>query len=378
MKVLVTAALLMFSSAAVFCAPTGKCRVCDQTISGDFFFAKDQAHGGKFEVCTNCIKLESRCFSCGLPVKSGFTTLADGRFLCMYCAKDAVTQPEEVRAIFWETQKALDRLFARFMSFPRTNVSVTVVDQFTLDSLFKSPGYAQQCTSVFGATQTHPFGEGGYIHAINVLSGLSKPRLEAVAAHELAHAWLNEHLPPQRKAALSRDAMEGFCELVAYDLMRQFNYEIEQTIIKENPYTAGQLGAFLAAENLHGLNAVLDWVKAGEKDKLDAADPDGVRAVHEQELASGNPGGAAGDRPAYYSPAPAAPLPDKLALKNLSGTPARRLAIINDQTFGEKERATVRLAATNVTIRCLEIRTNSVLIQFEATGEKQELFLPGK
>jgi hypothetical protein len=36
----------------------------------------------------------------------------------------------------------------------------------------------------------------------------------------------------------------------------------------------------------------------------------------------------------------------------------------------------MKLAATNVSIRCLEIRTNSVVIQFEGTGEKQELLLP--
>lgn len=372
MKVLVTAALLVVSAAAVFCAPTPKCRVCDAAITGEFYFVKDKARGGKFEVCTNCFKLETRCFSCSLPVKSGFTTLADGRLLCSFCAPEAVTHDDEAREVCWETRDRLDQLFARYLSFPRTNVSVTIADRFTLDSLFKSPGYAQQCPSVFGATRTVPLTGGRQIHAISVLGGLSKTRLEAVAAHEFTHAWLNENLSADRKAALAREALEGFCELIAYDLMQDRGNEFEKTSLKENPYSAGQLDAFMGAEARHGFNAVLDWVKAGETAKLDAADPDGVRAVREAALPP-KP-----ETPAYYSRAPAAPPPDKLTLKTISGTSGRRLAIINDRTFGVQDVARINLAATNVLIRCLEIRSNSVLIQYEAGRERQELMLPEK
>ena len=371
MKVLVTAALLMISAAAVFCA-TQKCRVCDQSISGEFYLAKDKARGGKFEVCTNCINLQTRCFSCSLPVKTNFMTLADGRRLCTYCAKDAIIDDEEARKLCWETRDALDRLFARYLTFPRTNLSVTFVDSFTLDSLFKSPGYAQQCTSVFGATRTMIVSGPRFIHAISVLNGLGRPQLETVAAHEFAHAWLNENLSQARWATLSREAVEGFCELIAYDLMQEHNYEAQKANIKESPYTVGQLDAFLAAESLYGFNTVLDWIKAGETPKLDAADPDGIRAVHEQ------PAVANAARPAYYSYASTTAPPSKLTLKSISGLPTRRLAIINDRTFGTGEQARLTLATSNVVIRCLEIRDSSVLVQFEGTGAKQELFLPKK
>ena len=377
MKVLVAAVLLTFSAAAVFCAAAANCRVCETPISGEFYFVKDKARGGKFEVCTNCVNLQSRCFSCSLPIKTGATTLADGRQLCKYCAKDAITEDEEARKVCWDTRDALDKLFARFLTFPRTNLSVTFVDRFTLDSLFKSPGYAQQCTSVFGATRTMIVGGQRYIHAISILNGLSQSQLEAVVAHEFAHVWLNENLSQARRQVLSRDAEEGFCELIAYDLMQDRNHEAERNNIKENPYTAGQLEAFLAAEAIHGFNAVLDWVKAGETAKLDAADPDGIRAVREEKTTAAK-AASAGGLPVYYSHSPAAALPDKLTLKNISGPPSRRLAIINDQTLVVNERARMKLATTNTWIRCLEIRTNSVLIQCEETGTKQELFLPEK
>src|SRR5690349_16927483 len=129
MKVLVTAALLLLSAAAVFCA-TKKCHTCDQPIQGEFFLAKDKARGGEVELCTDCLHLKTRCFSCSLPVKTDYTTLADGRYHCKSCAKSAITDDEEARKACWETHDALDRLFARFLTFPRTNLSVTIVDSF--------------------------------------------------------------------------------------------------------------------------------------------------------------------------------------------------------------------------------------------------------
>jgi hypothetical protein len=145
----------------------------------------------------------------------------------------------------------------------------------------------------------------------------------------------------------------------------------QKKAIKENPYTRGQLDAFLMAESHHGFNAILDWMKSGETDKLDATDPDGVRVTRAAEAAT-TPSAA----PFYLLNTPPALLPDKLTLRGITGTPARRFAIINDQTFGQMDRARVRLARTNATIRCLEIRTNSVVIRYEDSGVKQELLLP--
>ena len=38
----------------------------------------------------------------------------------------------------------------------------------------------------------------------------------------------------------------------------------------------------------------------------------------------------------------------------------------------------MRVGETNVTVQCLEIRNNSVVIQVDGSGEKKELFLTGK
>jgi hypothetical protein len=369
MRAAITTALLVGVVVTAF-AQSPKCRVCERPIEGKYFNVEDRAHGGKAEVCSACADLESRCFACGLPVKSTATKLADGRFLCERDAKEAILETDEARKICLNTREELDRLYWRFLTFPSTNVSLNLVDQFTLTSLFKAPGYSRRCTAIFGATSTHALADGAYVHTISILSGLNRNRLEAVAAHEFAHTWLNENLSVERMAALAPEAIEAFCELVACQRMEQQQAEFEKQSIKENPYTRGQLDAFLKAEAIHGFNTVLEWLKSGEAANLDPEDPDGIRSVR------------ATAAPSTSTPSinavnlPPAPLPGKLALKGITGPPGRRFAIINERTFAVMDLANMRLARTNLLIRCLEIRTNSVVIRMEGTGQKQELFLP--
>lgn len=367
MRATFIASLLVCLTVAGF-AQTPKCRVCEKPIEGKFFHLEDKVRGGKVEICTDCGALESRCFACGLPVKPGATKLTDGRFLCARDAEHAILDDDEAKKICVATREELDRLFSRFLFFPSTNVVLTIVDRFTLESLFKSPGHGQRCTSIFGATRSHELGARRYFHSISVLSGLSKSRLGAVGAHEFSHTWLTENVRPERKAALSPDALEAFCEFIAYELVDLRKDDYEKKSIKENPYTRGQLDAFLAAERRHGFNAILEWIKSGESPKLDADDPDGVRSVSAPATE------AAAPPVRFTSPAPA-PIPDTLTLKGISGTAARRYAIINDRTFGVMDSARMKLAKTNLLVRCLEIRTNSVLLQIEGRSEKQELFL---
>ena len=69
---------------------------------------------------------------------------------------------------------------------------------------------------------------------------------------------------------------------------------------------------------------------------------------------------------------------DDLRLCGLSGSPQHRLAIINNQTFQEGETARVEFSGAKVKVRCKEIRTNSVLVQWEGANGPVELFLGGK
>jgi hypothetical protein len=127
----------------------------------------------------------------------------------------------------------------------------------------------------------------------------------------------------------------------------------------------------LAAENRHGWNDLVDWMQFGEAAKLAADDPDAVRSLRQSKPPPA-------PAPLVHASVAPQPLPDKLMLKGISGPANRRLALINNHTFGRMETGKVRLAQTNLTLKCLEIRTNSVLVQAEGSAEIQELFLPAK
>ena len=64
-----------------------------------------------------------------------------------------------------------------------------------------------------------------------------------------------------------------------------------------------------------------------------------------------------------------------LVLKSLSGTKNRRFALLNNQTLGVGESASVQLEDKSVRVRCLEIRERSVMVQVEGESLLREVRL---
>jgi hypothetical protein len=352
-----------------------RCEVCDQVLKTNYYVFEDRAAGGEKKVCKDCDKLETRCFLCGLPVKADYATLKDGRLLCKRDNKDAIHSEAEARSVCEDVQYELDRTFSRFLTFPGQNVVLSFVDRFHLESLFKTSGY-EHCVSIFGATESHALGRGtNFVHSISVLSDLKKARLMAVYAHECTHTWIAENVPKQRAGVIAPETIEGFCELVAFKLMENHQELFEMKVIKSSDYTKGQIAVLLEAEGRYGFNSIVDWMKAGEDSKLDSGHLDRVRVMQ-----PGADAPAAVRSPVLLA-APVqtpTPVPETLVLKGISGTSQRRFALINDRTFEVMEKGRVRFGHTNVAIRCLEIRNNSVVIQADGATGKQELFINNK
>lgn len=65
-------------------------------------------------------------------------------------------------------------------------------------------------------------------------------------------------------------------------------------------------------------------------------------------------------------------VPD-LLLKGVSGTAARRLAIINNRTFEVGEESELKSNGQSVRVKCVEIKDKSVTVQIN--GVSRELFL---
>jgi hypothetical protein len=279
-----------------------------------------------------------------------------------------VLDEEDAKRICREAKNSLDRLFSRFLDIPETNVTVAIVDRVHLQELFKFAGRDYTCPNIWGYTETTT-SRRHIEHHISLLSGLPLASFKATCAHEYTHTWLNENLSEQRKQSLSRDADEAFCELLSYRLMESQNEEAQKKLILSNAYTRGQIHLFLEAERLYGFNDIVDWMKYGTDDRLVSDD---LRRVRNVEL----PRTAA--RPATNSPitnpAPS-PVPDRLVLRGIYWAQERPAAMINNRTLGLNEEGKVRVGKTNVTIRCLAIRQDSVRISIVGSGEEQELRL---
>ena len=66
---------------------------------------------------------------------------------------------------------------------------------------------------------------------------------------------------------------------------------------------------------------------------------------------------------------------NRVKLSGLGGTADNRLAIISGTTFSEGETAAVKIADRSITVHCLEIRKQSVLVEIEGLDKPYELFL---
>ncbi|MBM3847615.1 MAG: hypothetical protein FJ405_15185 [Verrucomicrobia bacterium] len=83
--------------------------------------------------------------------------------------------------------------------------------------------------------------------------------------------------------------------------------------------------------------------------------------------------------PSTKSPVPAAvvPAPEGLVLKGITRAGRSSLALINNKTPGVGEEGKVRLGESNVTIRCISITGQSVVVHYVGSKEKIELALSG-
>ena len=77
------ACLLLLSRVS---ADPDHCAVCGAALSGTIYLATDKVTNEKKQICQSCSALVETCFVCGLPVKTDYNKLPDGRLIC---ARDA-------------------------------------------------------------------------------------------------------------------------------------------------------------------------------------------------------------------------------------------------------------------------------------------------
>jgi hypothetical protein len=349
-------------------ADANHCAICSTPFGLTIYTVMDKVKHEKLFVCYDCAICPDECYLCGLPVRADGTKLPDGRVLCSRDVKTAILDAGKAQQICEEIRDTLDRKFSRFLTLPSTNVAMALADRVDLNDELAVVGNNFECPDILGYIHSRT-NEGGLFHTISLMSALPLPEFQATCAHEYAHAWVFENVSSQRRKTLSRDAHEGFCELVAYLLMESLNQEEQMKKMLRNSYTRGQINLFIATEKEYGFNDTLDWMRWGVNPRLKAADLGAVRNVEMPHPKAGSSANAL----VYAQPPP--PGPPRLVLKGISSAKNQPLALINDQTFAVGESAKVRVGTSNVLVRCLAIGTRSARVELLSSGTITELQL---
>ena len=165
--------------------------------------------------------------------------------------------------------------------------------------------------------------------------------------------------------------------MMGYLLMDEQSEEVEKKRVLANNYTRGQVKLFIEAEQTYGIDDVFDWMRYGVTSRLEEGHLDEIRDVKILSTAGATsyvPPALASSFTETKAPAlPPAPTVLKLEGIMQGNSP---VAIINGHSFFLNDVGDVKIGGTNVTIRCVAIKNNSVRIQNVASGKEQELVLP--
>ncbi len=344
------------------------CEICKEKVKGKAYFVTNSYHKKTWLVCEACTQLATHCEVCGLVAHPKFgLLLPDGRVYCPEDAQTAVLTDEGAVSLFAKgRQEAMD-LLARYPPVPHLNIAPHLVTREEFIRQYrKSPGIDDP-EKLLGLTLSRLDKEGKFTHDIYLLHGIPEGEFLCVCAHEYTHAWLVERQKKSRQ--MHKDTVEGFCELMAYKVAGKLGFEQEKIRILASSYTRGQITALVAADEEYGLHRLVQWVSNGVDSWVDSEKLPRLLVLREM--------GAETLPDFTWWPVRPSPVPDKLVLRGLSGTAGHRFALINDATFGVGEEARVRVGASNQVVRCLSIKSNSVLIQVrgEPIPRKLELSL---
>ena len=347
------------------------CGVCGKEIEETVTTWEDRITHTKKRLCSKCTELPNNCFLCSLPLLKNYKTLPDGRTICERDAHTVIFDDGEAAEICAEVQSELERQFLRFVTFPETNVTITLMDRITLQEIFKVIGTDYTCPNAIGCTETRTNGQSLFFK-ISLLSGLPREQLITTCVHEFGHAWINENLEPTRRKAIGKDAVEGFCELLSYLFAKEHGYQSGVAEILVNAYTRGQIHLFIAAEQQFGFNEIVDWMKYGEDATLRTNELARIRRVDLPPITKS----AATLAPVYYASAPPVPMAT-LKLNGIIWSKTRPMASVNHKSFAVNDEAMVLYGETNIMLRCLAIREDSVTMRDLGTGQEIKLQLRG-
>jgi hypothetical protein len=299
-------------------------------------------------VCDDCEKIKDRCSICGLPVKDGdgHIKTSDGRFICQFDKTNCILTLEQAQDLFQKTSDEVVDLYGQQFALKSTDVTVKLFD---VDYWSERGG--RNGLHAFGFASTRKTSDGKYTHEVVMLSGRTKEEMTSVAAHEYTHLWINENCPDGH--VIDGDTVEAICELTAYKLMQKKNWPEMEKRILVNPYTNGKIKTLVAVDHDGGTDYVLNWVKNSK----DATFDDGANL---SPIPSPTP-----EPQISYAPRV---LPEGLKFSGIMQL-GKRQAVINGEAFAVGDQKTIKLRDRSVTIRCKEIRDDSVVVMLNGSTD---------
>ena len=303
-------------------------------------------------VCDECEHLPDRCSICGLPVKAGdgHIQTGDGRMICAFDKTNAILTLDQAKELFAQTRDEVVDLYGPQFALKYPDAKVTLFDV----DYWSEKGQANGLHK-FGFAHTRKAGDGVCTHEVVMLSGRTREEMEAVAAHEYTHLWLNENCPDSHR--IDGDTVEAICELTAYKLMEQKKLPARQKAILENPYTNGKIKDLVAAEREGGTDYILNWVKSSTDASIDAG-------ASLAPLPAATPAAA-------FMPAPR-PLPRGLTFNGIMAFGKERLAVVNGKEFTAGSQQTIKLRDQSVLVRCGEFDDGEATVEVNGKPLKLE------
>lgn len=213
--------------------------------------------GSSAPYCQECMTTRPRCAICQVPInRQGkvITGQTETTYRCAACFSTAVMIQAEAERLYKETRMLLQRELK--LDIPKLP-ELHIVERAQLakfhgrDSTLKragmSPGEKPQHLQGF----FRRFGEKQDIYIEQILP---RTRFQAVAAHELAHAWQSHNAPSEQPLKIT----EGFAEWVAYRILLVLGQQAEAARLTRRKDLYGEgLQYFLALEREHGRSGVL-------------------------------------------------------------------------------------------------------------------------
>jgi len=239
-----------------------RCTLCNDPVTSQYWTSTSTVTGTQRQVCTNCYPKTDRCSVCGHMTPRNSRHLSDGRTLCSECWKSAVIQYQSALAVYSQANSIIKSTLGLHIS--RTP-NLLLVGRPELTAAQQTLGSNNEADASGLCYAKIMYREGGPIngtvldHRIYVLYGLPLDEMLRVLAHELGHAWFNEHCPENQSATV----VEGFADWVAYKVMqfRGFTEAMKHMSERQDVYGEG-LRLMLKTERSGKIPAILKLIHA--------------------------------------------------------------------------------------------------------------------